>query len=52
MPDAMRARVHARSYTRTRSTFLMNAVPPGVYRGKYAIFDLSVNVWETDEKDW
>ena len=28
--------------TVTRSTFLMNAVPPGVYRGKYAIFDLSV----------
>ena len=35
----------------TRSSVLKNAVPPGIYRGKYAIFDLSVNVWETGEND-
>ena len=46
-------RVYMHSYgTDTRSSFLANAVPPGIYRGKYAIFDLSVNVWESGEKDW
>ena len=34
------------------AVILANAVPPGIYRGKYAIFDLSVNVWESGEKDW